>query len=189
MKKLNLWLLASLLVATFTLTACSDDDDDNSGGSGVAADNTLVYDGKSYKMITSFGYPNNHMGIMMIESEEKDADGQPLIRAAERLRDIHIYAELVGYEFDLTQPCDLWPGYSFGLEGKVNILFYGNMDGLHGIVEGETYENTSVFKSGKLKVSIEGGNLVYVINGETKNGHTISLRVVTSANGWTPVVE
>ena len=29
MKKLNLWLLASLFVAAFTLTACGSDDDDN----------------------------------------------------------------------------------------------------------------------------------------------------------------
>ena len=28
MKKLNLWLLASLFVAAFTLTACGDDDDE-----------------------------------------------------------------------------------------------------------------------------------------------------------------
>jgi hypothetical protein len=33
MKKLNLWLFASLFVAAFSLTACSSDDDDNSSGS------------------------------------------------------------------------------------------------------------------------------------------------------------
>jgi hypothetical protein len=32
MKKLNLWLLASLFVAAFTLSACGSDDDDNTGG-------------------------------------------------------------------------------------------------------------------------------------------------------------
>ena len=29
MKKLNLWLLASLFVAAFTLSACGDNDDDS----------------------------------------------------------------------------------------------------------------------------------------------------------------
>ena len=34
MKKINLWLLASLFVAALTLTACGSDDGDNNGGNG-----------------------------------------------------------------------------------------------------------------------------------------------------------
>ena len=188
MKKQYLWLLASLFVAAFALTSCSDDDDDDNsgGGSGVAADNTLVYDGKTYKLETQFAYPNNAMGWVMIQSVEKDANGEPIIRTSEELHDIHVYAQMVGLELDLTKPYDDWPGYSFGLEGKVNFLFYANYESMGGTIEGQEYNGTSAFKNGKMKVSLEGNNFVWVINGETKNGHKISLRVNTSANGWAP---
>lgn len=42
MKKLNLWLFASLFVAAFTLTACGDDDDPEVPNSDVAGANDLV---------------------------------------------------------------------------------------------------------------------------------------------------
>lgn len=42
MKKLNLWLFASLFVAAFTLTACGDDDDPEVPNSDVVGTNDLI---------------------------------------------------------------------------------------------------------------------------------------------------
>lgn len=43
MKKLNLWLLASLLVTAFALTSCSDDDDDNDASSASVVGKWSAY--------------------------------------------------------------------------------------------------------------------------------------------------
>ena len=80
MKKLNFWLLASLFIAAFTLTACGDDDDDDNTGGATSLvgkwsayvkavdesmmgryDHYLVYEFKSdntFNIITAYYFPS-----------------------------------------------------------------------------------------------------------------------------------
>lgn len=147
----------------------------------VAGDNELVYDGTTYKMEAIFGPINGSMGLMDIHSVDKNANGNYLVSTPEEM--FHIYRHLVGDEINLAQVYS--QGYHFVLQGAVNWDIYSEESSIGGTIEGTEYSNTSAFKSGTMKLSIEGSNMVFVLNGETKNGHKMSLRIVTPTNGWT----
>lgn len=84
MKKLNLWLLLSLFVAAFTLTACGDDDDDKApedtnvlsgtwkwvpqnGGSDVSEVNYLTFGtNNTFKQTQELLYANNVLHVRWI---------------------------------------------------------------------------------------------------------------------------
>lgn len=187
------------LAATMMLfAACGKDDEEtnsanNSNSQQVnIADNTLVYDGVTYQLEAQFAYPNNSMGWLMIQSVEKDVNEEPIIRMPHD--EIHLYSYLVGQTIDLTQIFREWPGYEFALEGAVNWMFgsYEVNDETYigGTIEGTDYDNVTPFKSGStMKITVENDTFTLVINAESKNGHQLNLRVVTSANGWQPSAE
>ena len=166
-----------MLVAAAALLFAACGKDENV----VAGDNELVYDGATYKMEAIFGPINGSMGLMDIHSVDKNANGNYLVSTSEEM--FHIYRHLVGDEINLAQVYS--QGYHFVLQGAVNWDIYSEESSIGGTIEGTEYSNTSAFKSGTMKLSIEGSNMVFVLNGETKNGHKMSLRIVTPTNGWT----
>lgn len=193
------FIMVFVAAAAMMFASCGKEDnngDSNSGAAGnntptVVADNTLVYDGVTYQMEAEFAYVNNAMGFLTVHSVDTNADGEYRIRMPQG--EIHLYAYLVGQEVDLTQLFHEWPGYQFALEGLVNWQLYAGDDGqkamIGGSVEGDSYEDTPAVKHGTMKITIENGNFIFVLNAESKNNHTLALRIVTSANGWEPTVD
>ena len=169
-------MMMFVAAATMLFASCGKDDP-------VAGDNELVYDGKVYKMEAFFGPMNGSMGLMDIHSVDKDANGVYLIRTPEEM--FHIYRDLVGQEINLTQVYSELPGYHLVLVGAVNWEINGGEESIGGVIEGTEYNNTPAVKSGTMKISIEGSNMVFALNAESKNGHKMDLRIVTPANGWT----
>lgn len=169
-------IMMFVAAAAMMFASCTKDDP-------VAGDNELVYDGIVYKMEAVFGPMNGSMGLMDIHSVEKSSNGTYLISTPEEM--FHIYRDLVGQEIDLTKVYIVLPAYHFVLVGAVNWETSGDENSVGGTIEGTEYNNTPAVKSGKMKISIEGSNMVFTLNAESKNGHKMDLRIVTPANGWT----
>ena len=167
-------MMMFVAAATMLFAACGKE-------KPVAGDNELVYDGNVYKMEAIFGPINSSMGLMDIHSVDKNANGNYLISTPEEM--FHIHRHLVGQEIDLTKVYS--PGYHFVLVGAVNWEIGSEESYIGGTIEGTQYDNTTAFKTGTMKLTIEGSNMVFTLNGETKNGHEMDLRIVTPTNGWT----
>ena len=190
MKKfLSLAMMAMFAVSMTMMVSCGKEDNKNgNGGSGGGsqqsiADNTMVYDGVTYKFDNVMvGY--NHSSLTLVTAETADTlgDGTPRLF----LDGIHITPNAWNYDFNLAD-LSQWPD-----EVMVNLVFYGVLDisytsyvngdrGVSGRLDGQYYEDESIFTSGTYRVSgnNDGTPVTLTVNGTLRNGKTMQIKLVT----------
>ena len=168
-------LIIALAAVAMLFTACGKDKDQ------PLADNTLVYDGVTYQMESYFDAFNQDMGLFFSYSTQKDENGEPLIT----FDGYHVFRVFLGQEFDLTKKTSNEDSYTeLYFNGLFNVDVYVGYDYIGGNLEEEQYESASPFKSGTVKATLSGDILTVEMEGETKNGHTINMKLSAQNNGY-----
>ena len=183
----------SILMVAFALTAMiackkdNNDTDDNGNGQPTAsiADNTLVYDGQTYKFDdVVVDYYHSELTLVSAFTSDTLDNGDPRLS----LEGIHITPSTWNKTFDLANASQ-WPGEAMvplHLRGVLNISFEawandgvmgggGDLDGVH-------YENESIFSSGTYTVSgnNNGTPITITYDGTLKNGKKFQAKVVSN---------
>lgn len=189
MKKIFAFLTVALLATA--MFSCQKDKDNVSGDgngddqqSSSMADNTLVYDGQTYKFDdVVVDYYHNELTLVSAFTNDTLDDGQPRLA----LEGIHITPTTWNATFDLANASG-WPNealVSLHLSGILNISFEawvndGSMGG-GGDLDGVHYENESIFTSGTYKVSgsNNGTPITITYDGVLKNGKKFQAKIVT----------
>ena len=168
-------LLIVLAAAAMLFTACGKDNDQ------PLADNTIVYDGTTYQMESLFDAFNPDMGLFFSFSTLENENGEPVIT----FDGFHVFRELLGQEFDLTKKTSNEDSYAeFYFYGIFNVGVYVGHDYIGGDLEEVSYENESPFKSGTIKATLSDNVLTVEMKGETKNGHTINMKLSAPNSGY-----
>lgn len=183
----------SILMVAFVMTAMTacekdnNDTDDNGNGQPTAsiADNTLVYDGQTYKFDdVVVDYYHSELTLVSAFTSDTLDNGDPRLS----LEGIHITPSTWNKTFDLANASQ-WPGEAMvplHLRGVLNISFEawandgvmgggGDLDGVH-------YENESIFSSGTYTVSgnNNGTPITITYDGTLKNGKKFQAKVVSN---------
>lgn len=187
MKKIFAFLTVALLATA--MFSCQKDKDNVSGDgddqqSSSIADNTLVYDGQTYKLDeVVVDYYHNELTLVSAFTNDTLDDGQPRLA----LEGIHITPTTWNATFDLANASG-WPNealVSLHLSGILNISFEAWSDrgtlGGGGDLDGVHYENESIFSSGTYKVSgsNNGTPITITYDGVLKNGKKFQAKIVT----------
>ena len=180
-----------MFVAAAAMMFASCDKDNENGGSGSGggselniADNTVVYDGVTYKFDhVMVGYFHNELTLITAETADTLEDGTPRLM----LDGIHITPEAWNRDFNLAD-ISQWPVEYV----MINLVFTGVLDisytsyvngdrGVSGSLDGEYYEDESIFTSGTYRVSgnNDGTPVTLTVNGTLRNGKTMQIKLVT----------
>ena len=176
----------SILMVAFAMTAMvACDKEDNEGGSTLnIADNTLVYDGQTYKFDqVVVDYYHSQLTLMSAFTNDTLEDGSP----KQMVQGIHIMPEVWNHSFDLADASKYPDGVMVALHlyGLVNITFEqwnnGDNTGAWGTLDGVQYENESIFSSGTYTVSgnNDGTPITVTYDGVLKNGKKIQMKLVS----------
>lgn len=183
MKKATRFIMLFVASATMMLNAACSKDDSNSGSELNLADNTLVYDGVTYTFDhVMVDYYHDALTLVVAETADTLEDGSPRLR----LDGIHVSPNAWNYNFNLAD-LSQWPD-----EVMVNLVFSGVLDisytsyvngdrGVSGRLDGEYYEEESIFTSGTYRVSgnNDGTPITITVDGTLKNGKKMQMKLVT----------
>lgn len=183
MKKATRFIMLFVASATMMLNAACSKDDSNSGSELNLADNTLVYDGVTYTFDhVMVDYYHDALTLITAETADTLEDGNPRLM----LDGIHVTPNAWNYNFNLAD-LSQWPD-----EVMVNLVFSGVLDisytsyvngdrGVSGRLDGEYYEEESIFTSGTYRVSgnNDGTPITITVDGTLKNGKTMQMKLVT----------
>ena len=183
-------MMAMFAIAMTMMVSCGkDDNNNNSGGSGSGSelnivDNTVVYDGVTYTfdhIMVDYCHPE--LTLVTAETADTLEDGTPRLM----LNGIHITPEAWNRDFNLAD-ISQWPVEYV----MINLVFTGVLDlsytsyvngdrGVSGRLDGENYENESIFTSGTYHVSgnNDGTPVTITVNGTLRNGKTLQIKLVT----------
>lgn len=167
--------------ATMMFVSCGKDDEKSSDLN--LADNTLVYDGVTYTFDhVMVDYYHDALTLVVAETADTLEDGSPRLK----LDGIHVSPNAWNYNFNLAD-LSQWPD-----EVMVNLVFTGVLDlsytsyvnghrGVSGRLDGEYYEDESIFTSGTYRVSgnNDGTPVTITVDGTLKNGKTMQMKLVT----------
>lgn len=181
MKKATRFTMMFVAAATMMFVSCGKDDEKSSDLN--LADNTLVYDGVTYTFDhVMVDYCHDALTLVVAETADTLEDGSPRLR----LDGIHVSPNAWNYNFNLAD-LSQWPD-----EVMVNLVFSGVLDisytsyvngdrGVSGRLDGEYYEEESIFTSGTYRVSgnNDGTPVTITVDGTLKNGKTMQMKLVT----------
>ena len=179
--------LFSILMVAFALTAmvACDKEDNGDGSNGgnnnnqtlILADNTLVYNGVTYHMIPEVLSWGTELTRMWATSTETDDNSEPIIR----FDGLHIYPTTWGRTMNLASPVegDEWILAFMGSVLSCNASF--EEGGLGGELDGQNYNNESIFTKGTLLISgnNDGTPITVTLDGTLKNGKTLQMKLVS----------
>ena len=175
-------ILFAFMAAMMTFVAC-DKDDDKTDDVQSMADNTVSYDGRTYKIdVVEVNYFHSELTLVDAYSSEVLENGKPTFR----IEGIHIMPELWNKNVDLAN-MDQWSDgmmVEWFVDGAFTISYHGYYNGdkgLSGSIEGQQFENESIFSSGTFRVSgnNDGTPITITIDGKLKNGKTLQLKIVS----------
>jgi len=177
--------------AAMMFASCGEKDNNNvnGGGSGggsqtSVADNTVVYDGVTYKFDhVMVGYCHEELTLITAETADTLQDGSPRLM----LDGIHITPDAWNRDFNLAD-ISQWPVEYV----MINLVFSGVLDisytsyvngdrGVSGSLDGVNYDDESIFTSGTYRVSgnNDGTPVTLTVNGTLRNGKTMQIKLVT----------
>lgn len=150
------------------------------------ADNTIVYDGKTYEMIPFVEIYNDHLTMLNAFSKDTTADGQyKIIFDHFHIRSNEEYSDW-NSTTDLAHPTSE-EFYEIAFMGEVlTMIGRGSVNGADGEIDGVVYENESVFTSGTLKVTGENdgsGKVLVELDCVLKNGKALKMKIRTTHVG------
>lgn len=184
-------MMMFVAAAAMMFAACGEKDNNNvnGGGSGggsqtSVADNTVVYDGVTYKFDhVMVDYYHEELTLITAETADTLEDGTPRLM----LDGIHITPEAWNRDFNLAD-ISQWPVeyvmINLVFTGVLNISYTSFVNGGRGVsgrLDGEYYESESIFTSGTYRVSgnNDGTPITVTANGTLRNGKTLQLKLVT----------
>lgn len=170
--------------ATMMFAACGKDDNENDGGSQLNIPaNTLVYDGVTYTFDNVY-VDYMYSGLTGMEAYTNDTldNGEPMLR----LHGIHITPNVWNRDFDLAD-LSQWPdevSVNLVFEGVLNMAYTSFVNGDRGVsgrLDGEYYEEESIFTSGTYRVSgnNDGTPITVTVDGVLRNGKTLQMKLVS----------
>ena len=187
--KTTRFLMMFVAAAAMMFASCGKDNENGGSGSGGGsqqsiADNTMVYDGVTYKFDhVMVGYCHEELTLITAETADTLLDGSPRLM----LDGIHITPEAWNRDFNLAD-ISQWPVEYV----MINLVFTGVLDisytsyvngdrGVSGRLDGEYYEDETIFTSGTYRVSgnNDGTPVTITVNGTLKNGKTLKIKLVT----------
>lgn len=187
MKKVFSILMVALLATA--IVSCQKDDEANPAGGetqSTIADNTLVYDGTTYVFDhVVVDYYHSELTLLSASTEDTLESGSPRLS----VEGIHIMPECWNNSFDLASASQYPDGVMVGMHmsGVVEMSFEqynnGSNTGGYGTLDGQTYENESIFSSGTYTVSgnNDGTPITVTYDGVLKNGKTLKLKIVSGS--------
>ena len=169
--KMMMFVAAAMLFA-----ACGKDD-------AELDDNTLVYGGVTYQMDQSqavVDYYHNELTLLTVPSVEKEGD-----EAKITFERFHLRPESWNKTIDLVNMKED-DFYELAFTGTVlNMLAFGQKtvgeQYFSGVIDGQQYENTTVFESGSLTVkgNNDGTPITVILDSRLKNGKELRMKVVS----------
>ena len=187
--KTTRFLMMFVAAAAMMFASCGKDNENGGSGSGGGsqqsiADNTMVYDGVTYKFDhVMVGYCHEELTLITAETADTLLDGSPRLM----LDGIHITPDAWNRDFNLAD-ISQWPVEYV----MVNLVFSGVLDisytsyvngdrGVSGRLDGVNYEDESIFTSGTYRVSgnNDGTPVTLTVNGTLRNGKTLQIKLVT----------
>ena len=168
MKKRLLFCFVAL-ATTLMFAACDKDEPEPAGES--LADNTIVYDGKTYEMIPFVEIYNDNLTMLNAFSKDTSADGQPKIMLDHfHIRSNNEYSDW-NTTTDLAHPTSE-EFYEIAFMGEVlTMVGHGSVNGAGGMIDGVEYENDG---SGKVLVELDC---------VLKNGKTLKMKIRSEHTG------
>lgn len=176
----------SILMVAFAMTAmvaCNKDKDNEDSPLNIA-NNTLVYDGQTYTFDhVVVDYYHSQLTLMSAFTDDTLENGSPRLM----VQGIHIMPEVWNNSFDLADATQYPDGVmvSLHLYGVVEMTFEmfnnGENTGGYGTLDGQEYENESIFSSGTYSVSgnNDGTPITVTYDGVLKNGKTLKMKLVS----------
>lgn len=187
--KATRFLMMFVAAAAMMFASCGKDNENGGSGSGGGsqqsiADNTMVYDGVTYKFDhVMVGYCHEELTLITAETADTLLDGSPRLM----LDGIHITPDAWNRDFNLAD-ISQWPVEYV----MINLVFSGVLDisytsyvngdrGVSGRLDGQYYEDESIFTSGTYRVSgnNDGTPVTITVDGTLKNGKTMQIKLVT----------
>lgn len=184
--------LMMFIAVAMLFTACKKDkpqpDNGNNGNNETpavteAAENTLVFNGKVYQLNCGYSIDvSQNRSYAGGHTVETDANGESLYEimsdvedfCLNRTFDLTTEYEDATYYFVMRTP-DYSEEYSQG-----NTEGYG----VNGIINGEYYEDSSIFSSGTLTISRTETDFTYKLTGKLKTGQNLSFHIHVPASEW-----
>ncbi len=184
MKKRLLFCFVAL-ATTLMFAACDKDEPEQPAGEALA-DNTIVYDGKTYEMIPFVEIYNDNLTMLNAFSKDTSADGQPKIMLDHfHIRSNNEYSDW-NTTTDLAHPTSE-EFYEIAFMGEVlTMVGHGSVNGAGGMIDGVEYENEPVFTSGTLKITGENdgsGKVLVEFDCVLKNGKTLKMKIRSEHTG------
>lgn len=183
MKKVFSILMVALF-ATAMMSCQKENVNEGNGSQTEIAKNTLVYDGTTYTFSdVVVTYYHSQLTLMFAFTGDTLENGQPRLS----VEGIHIVPSVWNKTLDLASyaqyPEDAT--VTLNISGEVNLSYEawdnGGMVGSHGILDGQEYENESIFTSGTYNVSgnNDGTPITVTVDGKLKNGKTLKMKIVS----------
>lgn len=182
--KATKFLMMFVATAAMMFASCGKDDNENGGGSQLNIPaNTLVYDGVTYTFDNVY-VDYMYSGLTGMEAYTNDTldNGEPMLR----LHGIHITPNVWNRDFDLAD-LSQWPdevSVNLVFEGVLNMAYTSFVNGDRGVsgrLDGEYYEEESIFTSGTYRVSgnNDGTPITVTVDGVLRNGKTLQMKLVS----------
>lgn len=180
------------VAALMMFTACKKDkpqpDNGNNGNNETptvteAAENTMVFNGRVYQLNCGYGIDvAQNRSYASGSTVETDANGDPLYEimsdvedfCLNRVFDLTTVYEDATYYFSMRTP-DYSEEYSQG-----NTSGFG----INGIINGNYYEDSSIFSSGRLTITRTETDFIYKLTGTLKTGQSLSFHIHVPSSEW-----
>ena len=151
------------------------------------ADNTIVYDGKTYEMIPFLEIYNSNLTMLNAFSKDTSVDGMPKMTLDHfHIRENEEYS-MWNTTTDLLNPNPEMDFYEIAFSGEdLTMMAYGSNTSAGGEIDGVSYENESVFKSGTMKitgVNDGSGKVLVEFDFVLKNNKSLKMRIRTDHVG------
>lgn len=184
--------LMMIVAVMMMFTACKKDkpQPDNGNNSNnetptvtEAAENTLVFNGRVYQLNCGYGIDvAQNRSYASGRTLETDANGDFLYEIMSDVEDF-----CLNRTFDLTTAYED-ATYYFVMRAPDYSEEYsqGNTEGygVNGIINGEYYEDSSIFSSGTLTISRTETDFTYKVTGTLKTGQKMSFHIHVPASEW-----
>lgn len=183
MKKRLLFCFVALSAMLFT--ACGEKEEPVN--ETPIADNTIVYDGKTYEMIPFLEIYNSNLTMLNAFSKDTSVDGMPKMTLDHfHIRENEEYS-MWNTTTDLLNPNPEMDFYEIAFSGEdLTMMAYGSSTSAGGEIDGVSYENESVFKSGTMKitgVNDGSGKVLVEFDFVLKNNKSLKMRIRTDHVG------
>ena len=151
-------------VAAMMFASCDKNDNtDDNGGNNTPTENTLVQNGKVYRMTSTYKYEQGEEGRVYIDADAVDQqNGQPIF---------YIISDDPGNgTYDLTNG----GGVFFGVTSNVDYI--------------TSFYSQDTYTSGSVIIEKDDNAFRMRMSGTLENGTTVAFHIYVPASEWTEVV-